>query len=89
MTIEEIKKAVGELNDIWDNGNHNSLSFCRYMRQAIDELTNECIYNLDKDLPSELDDQINFLEDDVWQHWRLCKIQAGECKGMLQIPIGE
>lgn len=89
MTVEEIKAAFEELNDIWDNGNQNSLPFCRYMKQALEELTSDCAYKLDEDLPEWLDDAINFLEDDVWQHWRLCKIDAGETRGMLQIPIGE
>ena len=89
MTVEDIRKAYEELNDIWDNGNQNSLPFCRYMKQALDELTSDCVYKLDEDLPEQLDDAITFLEDDIRQHWRLCKIEACETKGMLQIPIGE
>lgn len=89
MTVEDIKKAIDELAEIWDNGNHNSLPFCRYMRQAIEELTNECAYSLAEDLPQELEDDIDRLEEDVWQQWWLCKIKAGETRGMLQIPIGE
>lgn len=89
MTVEEIKESYDELNEIWDNGNHDSLHFCRYVKQAIEELTDNCYYNFDVDeLPEGLEDNIDFLESEVYNHWRLCKIAAGETKGMLQIPVG-
>lgn len=87
--IKEIEKAYYELNAIWQAGNRKSLPFCRYMRQAIKEITSYITYNLDGDIPQELEDMIDWLEEDIYNHWYVAKIEAGETRGMLQIPVGD
>lgn len=87
--IKEIEKAYYELDAIWQAGNRKSLIFCRYMRQAIDEITSDIAYNLDGDIPQELEDMVDWLEEDIYNHWKAAKIEACETRGMLQIPVGD
>ena len=87
--IEEIEKAYYELNATWQDGNRKSLPFCQYMRQAIDELKYYIVYNLDGDIHQELEDMIDWLDDDIYNHWKVAKIEADETRGILQIPVGD
>lgn len=86
-TIEECKQALTELEDIWNNGNPDSLPFCRYMRRAIEELSWEMVY-CDNDIPADIEERFNILEDDIYEGWYYLKIKRGECS-MTLIPIGE
>lgn len=86
-TLKECIDSLNELQDIWDNGNQNSLPFCRYMRRAMDELSWELI-SQEEDIPADVEELYNILEDDVWDCWRVAKIKAGECS-MTLIPRGE
>lgn len=87
MTLNECKSSLEELQDIWDNGNQDSLSFCRYMRRAIDELAWEFIYCTD-DVPADVEETFYRFEDDIYECWRYLKIKYGECSITL-MPIGE
>lgn len=86
-TLKECINSLNELYDIWDNGNQNSLPFCRYMRRAMDELSWELI-SQEEDIPSDAEQLFNILEDDVFECWYHAKIKAGECS-MTLIPRGE
>ena len=86
-TIKECKQSLEELEDIWNKGNPDSLPFCRYMRRAIDELSWEMIY-CDNDIPADIEERFNILEDDVYECWRYLKIKRGECS-MTLMPVGE
>lgn len=86
-TLKECINSLNELYDIWDNGNQNSLPFCRYMRRAMDELSWELI-SQEEDIPSDVEQLFNILEDDVFECWYHAKIKAGECS-MTLIPRGE
>lgn len=87
MTLKECINSLNELQDIWENGNQNSLPFCRYMRRAIEELSWELIYQ-DEDIPADVEQVYNMLEDDIYDCWWHAKIEAGECS-MTLLPIGE
>lgn len=87
MTLKECVDRLNELQDIWENGNQNSLAFCRYMRCDLDELSWELIYQ-DEDIPANIEELYNMLEDDIYDCWRKCKIKAGQCTLTL-LPIGE
>lgn len=87
--FKDIETAYYELDAIWQSGNNQSLPFCRYMKRAIEELTSDIAYKYDGDIPKELEDMIDWLEEDVYNHWRAAKIEAGETRGMLQIPVGD
>lgn len=87
MTLKECKSTLEDLQYIWDNGNQNSLPFCRYMRIQIDELSWEFIY-CTEDIPADVEEEYNRLEEDVWECWRYLKIKHGECSITL-LPIGE
>lgn len=87
MTLKECIDSLNELQDIWENGNQNSLPFCRYMRRAIEELSWELIYQ-DECIPADVEQLYNMLEDDVYDCWRHAKIMAGQCS-MTLLPIGE
>lgn len=87
MTLQECRKSLDELQEIWGNGNQDSLPFCRYMRRAIEELSWELVYCED-DIPADLEEVYNRFEDDVYECWRYLKVKHGECS-MLLLPIGE
>lgn len=87
--IKEIEKAYYELDAIWQYGNRKSLPFCRDMRQAINKIKYDIVYNLDGGIPQELEDMIDWLEEDIYNHWKVAKIEAGETRGILQIPVGD
>lgn len=87
MTIQQCKDALTELEDIWLKGNPDNLHFCRYMRRAIEELSWEMVY-CDKDIPADIEERFNILEDDVYECWYYLKIKRGECN-MLLMPVGE
>lgn len=87
MTLKECNDKLEELQDIWENGNQNSLPFCRYMRRAVDELSWEFIY-CTEDIPSDVEETYNRLEDDIYDCWRYLKVKHGECSITL-LPIGE
>lgn len=86
-TLKECINSLNELQDIWEHGNQNSLPFCRYMRRALDELSWEFITQ-DEDIPADVEQCFNMLEDDIWECWYNAKITAGECS-MTLIPRGE
>ena len=87
VTLKECIDSLNELQDIWDNGNQESLSFCRYMRRALEELSWELITQ-DEDIPADVEQLYNMLEDDVFDCWCHAKIVAGQCS-MTLLPIGE
>ncbi len=87
MTLKKCKDRLNELQDIWDNGNQNSLPFCRYMRREVEELSWEFIYCTDY-VPADIAEMYNRLEDDVYECWRYLKVKHGECSITL-LPIGE
>ncbi len=87
MTLKECKDKLEELTDVWENGNQDSLPFCRYMRRVVDELSWEFIYCTD-DVPADIEEMYNRLEDDVYECWRYLKVKHGECSIAL-LPIGE
>ena len=84
----EFNKSVEELEVLWKNGNKNSLHFCRYMRDEIENLANEYIYESDTFYDHEFEQRFEWLEDDVFIHWKQAKFMAGECT-MLGYPKGE
>lgn len=86
-TLKECKKSLEELQAIWESGNQESLHFTRYMRQALEELSWELIMQ-DEDIPADLEQEFNILEDDVTDCWRYAKTLACECT-MLGYPIGD
>lgn len=86
-TIKECINSMNELQDIWENGNQNSLPFCRYMRRALEELSWEFITQ-EEDIPADVEQLYNMLEDDVFECWYHAKIKAGQCS-MTLLPIGE
>lgn len=86
-TLTECKKSLEELQAIWSNGNQESLHFTRYMRQALEELSWELIMQ-DEDIPADLEQEFNILEDDVYECFSNAKREACECS-MLGYPIGE
>ena len=87
MTLNECKNSLEELRDIWNKGNHDSLSFCRYIRQALEELSWEMVYATE-DISAALEYDFNVFDDEVYQAWRKLKIERGECS-MTLMPIGE
>lgn len=86
-TLTECKKSLQELQAIWESGNQESLHFTRYMRQALEELSWELIMQ-DEDIPVDLEQEFNILEDDVYECFSNAKREACECS-MLGYPIGE
>lgn len=86
-TLKECIDSLNELQDIWEHGNQESLHFCRYMRRALEELSWEFITQ-DEDIPADVEQYYNMLEDAVFNCWRHAKIMAGECS-MTLIPKGE
>lgn len=86
-TLKECKKSLEELQAIWESGNQESLHFTRYMRQTLEELSWELIMQ-DEDIPADLEQEFNILEDDVTDCWRYAKARACECT-MLGYPIGD
>lgn len=86
-TLTECKKSLEELQAIWEGGNQESLHFTRYMRQALEELSWELIMQ-DEDIPADLEQEFNILEDDVYECFSNAKREACECS-MLGYPIGE
>lgn len=82
-----MRKEVEEFAVLWENGSRNSLNFCRYMKKDFENLTWECVEN-DEDIPQDLEDLMNWLEDDIFQHWKTAKIKAGETN-KLGYPKGE
>lgn len=86
-TLKECKKSLDELQAIWESGNQESLHFTRYMRQALEELSWELIMQ-DEDIPADLEQEFNTLEDDVYECFSNAKREACECS-MLGYPIGE
>lgn len=86
-TLKECKKSLEELQAIWESGNQESLHFTRYMRQALEELSWELIMQ-DEDIPADLEQEFNILEDDVTDCWRYAKARACECS-ILGYPRGE
>lgn len=87
VTLKECKKSLEELQAIWESGNQESLHFTRYMRQALEELSWELIMQ-DEDIPADLEQEFNILEDDVTDCWRYAKARACECS-ILGYPRGE
>lgn len=87
VTLKECINSLEELQDIWNQGNQESLPFCRYMRRAIDELAWEFIYCTD-DVPADVEETFYRFEDDVYECWRYLKVKHGECSITL-MPIGE
>lgn len=87
MTLKECNDKLEELQDIWENGNQNSLPFCRYMRRVVDELSWEFVY-CTEGIPSDVEETYNRLEDDIYDCWRYLKVKHGECSITL-LPIGE
>lgn len=87
MKLAECRKSLEELQDIWEHGNQESLHFTRYMRQALEELSWGLIMQ-DEDIPADLEQEFNILEDDVYDCWYHAKIMAGE-HTMTLIPRGE
>ena len=65
MTLKECINNLNELQDIWENGNQLSLHFCRYMGQALEELSWEFIMQ-DEDIPADIEQLFNMLEDDIY-----------------------
>lgn len=86
-TLTECKKSLQELQAIWESGNQESLHFTRYMRQALEELSWELIMQ-NEDIPADLEQEFNILEDDVYECFSNAKREACECS-MLGYPIGE
>lgn len=86
-TLKECKKSLEKLQAIWEIGNQESLHFTRYMRQALEELSWELIMQ-DEDIPADLEQEFNILEDDVTDCWRYAKSRSCECS-TLDYPIGE
>ncbi len=84
----EFNKAVEELEILWEKGNKESLHFCRYMRAEIENLANEYIYENETVYDPEFEERFEWLDDDVFTHWRHAKFEAGECN-MLGYPKGE
>lgn len=87
MTLQQCKNKLGELQDVWDNGNQNSLPFCRYMRREIEKLSWEFVYCTD-DIQADVEETFNKFEDDIYERWRHLKVKHGECS-MTLMPIGE
>lgn len=86
-TLSKCINSMNELQDIWENGNQESLPFCRYMRRALEELSWEFIMQ-DEDIPADVEQLYNMLEDDVFECWYHAKIKAGQCS-MTLLPVGE
>lgn len=86
-TLTECKNSLQELQAIWESGNQESLHFTRYMRQALEELSWELIMQ-DEDIPADLEQEFNILEDDVYECFSNAKREACECS-MLGYPIGD
>ncbi len=86
-TIKECEQSLEELKEIWNNGNHKSLPFCRYIKQSLEELGWELVY-CNEDIPPELDDKFNEFDEEIYQVWRKLKIERGECSITL-MPLGE
>lgn len=86
-TMEECNYALEELEAIWSDGNQNSLKFCRYMKEQIEQLSWEYVM-ADEDISADIEERFNILEDDVTDCWRYAKSRACECS-MLGYPIGD
>ena len=71
-TLKECIDSLYELEAIWESGNQNSLHFCRYMGQALDELSWEFIMQ-DEDIPADIEQFYNMLEDDVFDCYKHAK----------------
>lgn len=87
MTLSECENSLEELQNTWNNGNHDSLPFTRYIKQSLEELSWEIVY-CDEDVPPALDDNFSEFEEEIYQAWRKLKIERGEYS-MILVPIGE
>lgn len=89
MTIEQAWDKLEALVIKWeDDTNQNSLIAVSGFMGEFESFLDDLIYYSDfGDIPADLNNAIDILDNDIFEQWAYLKFKAGECN-MLGYPIG-